>query len=103
VSARPEDKGSAPRQTIDVWVQGQRFEVRTDADRDTAHEVARYVNQKINDAASHCGPASRLNVAVLAVLNLAQEHLELMREHARLRQEVEEASRRLVGSIERVL
>ena len=100
MNGRPED---AALETIDIWVQGQRFEIRTDVDRATAREVARYVNQKINEAAARCGSVPRLNVAVLAALSIAKEHLELLREHDRLRREVEEESRRLVGSIERVL
>mgnify|MGYP005833975193 CR=1 FL=1 len=103
MSLRPQEPGSlieaAPRETIDIWVQGQRFEVRTDLDREAAREVARYVNQKINEAASRCGPAPRVNVAVLAALTIAQECMQLKRLH----QAVEEESKRLVGSIERVL
>jgi cell division protein ZapA (FtsZ GTPase activity inhibitor) len=98
--------GGAPKEieTIELWVQGQRFEVRSDVDRDTARDVARYVNDKISEAASHCGPGGpRLNVVVLAALNIAKEHLELVREHQRLQEAVEEQSRRLLGSIESVL
>lgn len=107
MSTRLPEQGSvidtSPRETIDIWVQGQRFEVRTDLSQAGAREVARYVNQKVNEAASRCGPAPRVNVAVLAALTIAQEYLHLVREHERLQRAVEEESRRLVGSIERVL
>ena len=99
MSARPPEEPA----TLEIWVQGQRFEVRADIDRATAREVARYVNEKIGEAASGLGPATRLDVVVLAALNIAQEHVELLRQHERLRQAIEEGSRRLVGSIERVL
>jgi cell division protein ZapA (FtsZ GTPase activity inhibitor) len=87
-------------ETIEVWVQGQRFEVRTEGlDREAALEVARYVNSKISEAASRCGPGPRLNAVVLAALDMAKEQLALKR----TLEAVEEESRRLAGSIERVL
>ncbi len=94
---------SAALKTVEVWVQGQRFEIRTDADQDAAAKVARYVNDKIGEASSLCGQVPRVNIAVLAVLNLAQEHLALLEEHRRLREAVEEKARLLVGKIEKVL
>jgi cell division protein ZapA (FtsZ GTPase activity inhibitor) len=87
---------------VELWIQGQRFEVRSD-DPEAAREVARYVNEKISEASSRCGQAPRLNVLVLAALNMAEEHLALLKEHGRLRETVEAEARRLVGSIESVL
>jgi cell division protein ZapA (FtsZ GTPase activity inhibitor) len=91
--------GGDPK-TIEVWVQGQRFEVRSEGlGREAALEVARYVNDKIGEAASRCGPGPRLNAVVLAALDMAKEHLALKRTLSA----VEEESQRLAGSIERVL
>jgi len=103
MTARLEERGAGVPEAVEIWVQGQRFEVRSELDRQLARDVARYVNEKIREAASRSGPVPRLNVVVLAVLDIARGHLELLREHRRVLQEVEEESRRLVGSIERVL
>ncbi|MFH0809344.1 MAG: cell division protein ZapA [Pseudomonadota bacterium] len=100
MSARPAGEAA---ETVEIWIQGQRFEVKTDSGRDMARKVARYVNEKIVEASAVCGAAPRLNLMVLVALNLVQDHLALLDECRRMHGMVEEKSRRLVGSLEELL
>ena len=85
---------------VEIKVFGQTYTVKTDADESHIQEVARHVNEKVDEVMKKTKSVSTLNVAILTALNIADD---LLRERARrvaLLKEVEVKSKDLVEKIE---
>lgn len=85
---------------VEIKVFGQTYTVKTDADESHILEVARYVNEKVDEVLKKTKSVSTLNVAILTALNIADD---LIRERAKriaLLKEVEARSKGLVEKIE---
>jgi cell division protein ZapA len=85
---------------VELRVFGQIYTVRTDADEDHLQEVARYVNEKMEDVLKKTRSVSTLNVAILTALNLADDLLKEMEKRKALFREVETKSKDLADKIE---
>lgn len=57
-----------------VEICGRQYPIRSDLDDAYITELARYVDRKIRATAKHAHGADSLQVAVLAALNIADEH-----------------------------
>lgn len=86
--------------TVDIKVFGQTYTVKTDAEEGHIQEVARYVNEKIEEVLKKTRSVSTLNVAILTALNLADDLLREKEKRNTLLQEVETKSKELVEKIE---
>ena len=62
------------KRAVDVEIMGQRFTVRSDAEEVYIHEVAGFVDGKIQEALKTTRPVGRSNAAMLAALNIADYH-----------------------------
>ena len=65
---------------VEIKVFGQTYTVKTDVEEDHIQEVARYVNEKMDDVLKKTRSISTLNVAILTALNLADDLLKEKRE-----------------------
>ena len=65
------------KQTVQVTILGQQFTVKSEASPDEVAKVVDLVNEKITEVGSSGRIVDSLNVAVLALLNLAGAYLRL--------------------------
>ncbi len=85
---------------VEIKVFGQTYTVKTDAEEDYIHEVAKYVNEKMEEVLKKTKSVSTLNVAILTALNVADDLLREKEKRTALLQEVEAKSRDLVEKID---
>jgi cell division protein ZapA len=85
---------------VEIKVFGQTYTVKSDAEEDHIQEVARYVNEKMEDVLKKTRSISSLNVAILTALNLADDLLKEKEKRAALLQEIEKKSKELTEKID---
>ena len=79
---------------------GQTYTVKTDAEEDHIQEVAKYVNEKMEEVLKKTKSVSTLNVAILTALNIADDLLKEKEKRTALLREVEAKSKDLVEKID---
>lgn len=85
---------------VEIKVFGQTYTVKTDAEEDHIQEVARYVNEKINEVLKKTRSVSTLNVAILTALNIADDLLKEKGKRMALLREIEKKSEDLAEKID---
>jgi cell division protein ZapA len=70
------------KHAVQVSILGQHYTVRSEASPDEVAKVVDFVNEKIFEVTATGRVTDSLNVAVLALLNLAGTHLRLQEERA---------------------
>lgn len=91
------------KESIPVTIFGQSFILRTDSSADEVHRVADFVNQAIDEVVTTNRVADSLNVALLALLNVAQAYLQLQSARKGNEQDLAGRMDRLTQRIEDVL
>ena len=69
------------KRSVSVTIAGQRLPVRTDADEAYVRKLARFVDQRLEEAKGGSRPIQTQKLAILAALNIADE---LFRERTKL-------------------
>jgi len=85
--------------SVEIKVFGQTYTVKTDAEEDHIQEVARYVNEKIDEVLKKTRSVSTLNVAILTALNIADDLLKEKEKRLVLLREIEKKSEDLAEKI----
>jgi len=85
---------------VEIKVFGQTYTVKTDAEEEYIQEVARYVNEKMEEVLKKTKSVSTLNVAILTALNIADDLLREKEKRTDLLRDVEAKSRDLVEKID---
>ena len=85
---------------VEIKVFGQTYTVKTDAEEDYIQEVAKYVNEKMDEILKKTKSVSTLNVAILTALNIADDLLKEKKKRIALLQEIEVKSKNLVEKID---
>ena len=85
---------------VEIKVFGQTYTVKTDAEEDYIQEVAKYVNEKMEEVLKKTKSVSSLNVAILTALNIADDLLREKEKRTALLREVEAKSKDLVEKID---
>jgi cell division protein ZapA len=85
---------------VEIKVFGQTYTVKTDAEEDYIQEVAKYVNEKMEEVLKKTKSVSTLNVAILTALNIADDLLKERENRIALLREIEAKSRDLVEKID---
>jgi len=86
--------------SIEIKIMGQMYTVKTDGNEEHLQEVARYVNEKMEEILRNTKSVSTLNVAILAALNIADDLLKEKERRKSLIREVEAKSKDLVEKID---
>jgi len=86
--------------SIDIKVFGQTYTVKTDAEEEHIQQVARYVNEKIDEVLKKTRSVSTLNVAILTALNIADDLLKEREMRMALLREIEVKSKDLAEKID---
>jgi len=85
---------------VEIKVFGQTYTVKTDAEEDYIQEVAKYVNEKMDEVLKKTKSVSTLNVAILTALNIADDLLREKEKRVALLREVDAKSRNLSEKID---
>jgi len=85
---------------VEIKVFGQTYTVKTDAEEDYIQEVAKYVNEKMEEVLKKTKSVSSLNVAILTALNIADDLLREKEKRTALLREVEAKAKDLVEKID---
>ena len=85
---------------VEIKVFGQTYTVKTDAEENYIQDVAKYVNEKMDEVLKKTKSVSTLNVAILTALNIADDLLKEKEKRISLLREVETKSKDLVEKIE---
>jgi cell division protein ZapA len=85
---------------VEIKVFGQTYTVKTDAEEGHIQEVARYVNEKLDEVLRKTRSVSTLNVAILTALNIADDLLKEKEKRAALLREIEMRSKDLAEKID---
>ena len=70
------------KRSVAVQIAGQEYRIRSDADADALHQIARYVDRAMGRVRERTGTVDSLDVAVLTCLNLAREIRTLREQRA---------------------
>ena len=60
-------------ESVTVNIFGKEYTLKGDAESDYVQKVAAFVNERMNEVASHSAVASTAKVAILAAVNIADE------------------------------
>ena len=85
---------------VEIKVFGQKYTVKSETEEAHVHEVARYVNEKMEEVLKKTKTVSSLNVAVLTALNIADDYLREKEKRLSLLREVENKSKDLAERID---
>jgi len=85
---------------VEIKVFGQTYTVKTDAEENYIQEVAKHVNEKMEEVLRKTKSVSTLNVAILTALNIADDLLKEREKRITLLREIEAKSRDLVEKID---
>jgi cell division protein ZapA len=86
--------------SVGVEIAGQRYAIRSDADEEYVHTLARYVDDKIADARRATRTVSTHQVVILAALNIADELFREQRSRAEMKQKISERVHRALERLE---
>ena len=70
------------RDIVTVEIFGGRYPVKSGLDAEYVKRIAEYVDRKMHNAADQTRGGDTVRIAVLAALNIADEHFRLRDEHA---------------------
>jgi cell division protein ZapA len=85
---------------VEIKVFGQTYTVKTDAEEGYIQEVAKYVNEKMDEVLKKTKSVSTLNVAILTALNIADDLLREREKRIAFLQEVDAKSKDLGEKID---
>ena len=85
---------------IEIRLLGQRIALKTAGDPELIQEVIQVVSTRIQDAEKRVKSGIPHHVALLALLDLAEEHIQARRRVVEHQRQVEEKSRELKSLIE---
>ena len=89
------------KRSVSVEVGGQRLNLKTDADEDYVKQLARLVNQKLNEARSGGRAVATQSLAILAAMSIADDLLQARQRDAAFRKEVKQRSRLLLDLLDK--
>lgn len=84
-----------------VNIAGQRLTVRSDADDTYIRHLAGFVDRRIDEVRVQSRPATTQKLVLLAAMNIADDLLQMRREHLDLRQKVRERSKAVLAFLDR--
>ena len=85
---------------VEIKVFGQTYTVKSDAEEGHIQEVARYVNEKMEEVLKKTRSVSTLNVAILTSLNIADDLLKEKEKRVILLKEITMKSKDLAEKID---
>ncbi len=88
------------KKSIEVFLLGQKYVIKSEEDEDYVQEIAKYVNGKMDEVQKATKTVSTHSIAILAALNIASEYFKLKETQTTLKKEIYEKSGKLLGYID---
>lgn len=88
---------------VPVEIYGHSYNLRGEGDASYINGLAEFVDQKMREIADKTATVDSLKVAILAALNIADEHFQLQSAEAEHHQALSQRLGRLVGILDRDL
>ena len=89
--------------SVEIYIAGQRYVIKTDADPKYIEDLAEYVEQRYNALAEAAPAKSPQKIAIFTALQLADELFRQRKESDRLKQNIRLKSQKILGIIEKQL
>jgi len=86
--------------SVEIKLFGQTYTVKTDAEENHIQEVAKCVNEKMEEILKKTRSVSTLNVAILTALNIADDLLKEREKRMAILREIEMRSKDLAEKID---
>lgn len=94
---------SNPKRKVEVSLQGQRFQLRSDKPEDYLHGLATFVSEQLDEIRANAKTASGHNLALLLSLNLADKLFEKEEELHRLKISLESRTQEALKEVQTAL
>jgi cell division protein ZapA len=88
------------RGLVKVEILGREYKLKSDADEEYVQELARYVNEKIEEVLKNTGTVTTLDVVILTILNIADEFFRLRNERGSIQKGIERRFENLIKLID---
>jgi cell division protein ZapA len=79
---------------------GQEFTLRTDIEAEEIAKLSQFLRERVKEIMDQTQTASNYHVAVLALLNIGHDYLQLKAEHEALLKQLNEKSEHLIRKME---
>jgi cell division protein ZapA len=89
------------RKPVVAYIAGQRYVVRSDADKSYVQTLARYVDERVKEIQRTSRPASTQSLAVLAALNIADDLFQERQRRSELKRKVRERSQAVINYLDK--
>ena len=89
------------KRSVAVEIAGQRYVIKSDADEAYVHELAHYVDGRIDELRRATRTVSTPQVAILAALNIADDLFRERREGGELKRKVRERTKAVLEYLQR--
>ena len=90
------------KRSVPVFIGGQRYVVKSDADETYVRILAGYVDERLEDVRRQSKAVPTQKLLVLSALNLADELFEERRLRAELKRQVRDKSKAVLAYLDRV-
>ena len=94
---------SNPKRKVEVSLQGQRFQLRSDKTDEYLHGLASFVSVRLDDIKKNAKTASAQNMSLLLCLNLADQLFEKEEELHRLKSSLESRTQEALQEVQAAL
>ena len=88
---------------VPVEIYGQIYNLRGEGDTSYITDLAAFVDRKMREVSDHTATVDSLKVAILAALNIADEHFQTKNAEVELHRGVAERLERMVELLDRAL
>jgi cell division protein ZapA len=92
--------GEQGEESTQVNIYKQTYHVRSSGDSSYVRELARHVDQRMNEVAEHTPTVDTLKVAILAALNIADEYFSAKKKLEALDHQVSQKSEKMLALLE---
>ena len=90
------------KERFHIQILGQEFNVLSDSGEEHVARVVKYVNEKVEEIERTSSNINSLNVAILAALNIADEHLKSKGTEEVIYSQIESRYKRLMNLISEI-
>jgi cell division protein ZapA len=87
-------------QIIKIELLGQEYHIRTTTDEEKVYAAAELVREKLDEYRDAARSNIKLNAAILAALDIANEYLQIREQHEEFKKSLELRSKEIIEAIE---
>jgi cell division protein ZapA len=85
---------------VTVKIRNQEYMIVCDEDKEKAHKIAEFVNDKLKEVEAEANGISEKKAAILAALNIASDYFEALKHRDQILGTVRQKTRALIKTID---